>query len=115
MNEMTLYRILTHDGLLSTDCFVVAPVQPDAIRTGCVLAINQRDLTTLTVHETRLVPAETSLRRTSAADSQAVPRGGTNSACLKCGRVQGVVLDRVTCPEHGDNPCQFLAGPAAPV
>ena len=94
------FRILSPDGLLSGDIFVLPEEQPRTIKAGCVLVVQERTGRPLTVHDTRLFPAE-------AAESVAVV-GEPKSVCLKCGRVKGVVEDQVTCPEHEGASCSML-------
>jgi hypothetical protein len=100
MADPKRYRILTPDGLLSYDTFVVSAEQPRTIRAGCVLVAHQRTGRLLTVHETRLFPAE--------AHAPAAVARKPKSACLKCGRVKGVIEDMVTCPHHGDAACPMI-------
>ena len=94
------FRILTPDGLLSGETFVLPPEQPRSIRPGCVLVVSQRTGALLTVHDTRLFPAK-------AADSVGVV-GESKSVCLQCGRVKGVIEDQVSCPYHDANPCGMI-------
>jgi hypothetical protein len=92
------YRILTPDGRLSHDTFLVALEQPGTIFPGCVLVVNERDGTQLTVHPARLYPI-----------AEAQPK----RVCLKCGRVLGVAEDQVKCPYDEDNPCGLMEPPEA--
>ena len=94
------FHILTPDGLLSSDTFVLPAEQPRNIKAGCVVVIHERSGTMLTVHDSRLFPAG------AAAPSPMAQQ--PKSACLKCGRVAGVVGDEVTCPSHGGGPCGML-------
>ena len=97
MANQKQFRILTPDGLLSSDTFVVPAEQPRTIKAGCVLVVHQQSGYVLTVHQTRLFPV----------DLAAVVKKPRN-ACLKCGRVAGVIEDRVTCPEHGNAACWMV-------
>jgi hypothetical protein len=95
------FRILSPDGSLSRDTFVIAPEQPESIMADCLLVIDEMTGRRMTVHETRLFPAECS----SSPELATAPQ----SRCLACGRVVGVVEDEVTCPlEPGELPCVFL-------
>jgi len=94
------FRVLTPDGMLSYDSFVLSPEQPPTIKEGCVLIVDERKGAKLTVHETRLFPEE-------AARSMPVVEP-PKSVCLKCGRVQGVIEDQVTCPFHEETPCGLV-------
>ena len=84
MTSPELYRILMPGDRLSQDSFRVPVEQPNSIiRWNCVLVVNDRDGTQLTVHRARLFP---------------LALGEPKKACLKCGRVLGVVQDQVKCP-----------------
>jgi hypothetical protein len=87
------YRILLPDGRLSTDVFHVPVTQPVDIRSHCVLAVNDRDGATLTVHRSRLLPV-------AIAEPKKV--------CLTCGRVEGVLRDEVKCPFDEHAPCELI-------
>ena len=69
-------------------------------KAGCLVVINERDGAVVTVHRDRLVPVETV--------GPPILYHESRTACLKCGRVEGVVEDHVTCPFHGDIPCGLL-------
>jgi hypothetical protein len=97
MADQKQYRILTPDGRLSHDAFVVASEQPTVTPTGCVLVISDRDGAQLTVHRDRLFA-------TAAA-------GERKRACLRCGRVLGIPQDQVQCPYDEGNPCELLEPP----
>jgi hypothetical protein len=90
------YRILMPGGLESLDTFVVAGSQPDTIRAGCLLLVHEPTGRQITVHTTRLVPAD--------ADD-----GPAQRICPECGKVEGVVEDEVICPYHSETPCALLA------
>jgi hypothetical protein len=97
MVDQKQYRILTPDGRLSHDTFVVASEQPSAIQQGCVLVVNDRDGTQLTTHRDRLF---------SVANA-----GEPKKVCLKCGRVLGVVEDQVQCPYDEGSLCELIEPP----
>jgi hypothetical protein len=101
MTNQDPYRILLPDGRLSTDVFHVPLAQPAGIRSHCVLAVNDRDGATLTVHRSRLF---------------AVALAEPKKACLTCGRVMGVVQDQVKCPYDEHTPCELVEphDPASP-
>jgi hypothetical protein len=96
MASPQLFQILTPDGL-SSETFVVPLDQPASIKKDCVLVIHDRSGKTFTVHRTRLFPVGS----TTVAKKH-------RHACLKCGRVAGVVQDEVTCPEHGGVACGMI-------
>ncbi len=103
MPNQRRFRILTPDGLLSHDTFVLPANQPRDIPAGCVRVMHEQSGTMLTVHDSRLFPAGA----TEAAPFVKKPM----SACLKCGRVTGVMEDQVTCPDHGSGTCGMLSAP----
>jgi hypothetical protein len=95
------YRILSPDGSLSDDTFVTAPDQPETIKDDCLLVIDEMTEQRLTVHGTRLFPAECPTPSPINPESR--------SRCLDCGRVSGVVEDAVVCPLHQDEAaCVFV-------
>jgi hypothetical protein len=97
MAEQKHYRILAPEGRLSHDTFVVVSQQPEAIQADCVLVVNDLDGTQLTAHRDRLF---------------SVSEAGTpRRACLRCGKVLGVVEDQVHCPYDDDNSCELLEPP----
>jgi len=100
MNGQERFRIRTADRVLSYDTFLIAAQQPANIKADCLLAVNERDGSRLTVHSTRLIPVE--------PKGKAVPPSRTKSRCLKCGKVEGIVADEVVCPHAGDIPCGLL-------
>ncbi len=99
MSEKAQFHVLTPAGVVPPDIFVLANEQPKTILEGCVLVVHQASGRQLTVHGTRLIPindpAITSLRQ-------------KHSVCLKCGKVEGIVLDKVACPHHGGANCGLL-------
>jgi hypothetical protein len=96
MVESQHFQILTPEGMISEETFAVVEPQPRRMPTGCVLVVRDGSGKTLTVHQTRLIPTA----------EGAVP--GSKSVCLSCGRVEGVVEDRVLCPHDAASPCHFL-------
>jgi hypothetical protein len=95
MRPQKKYRILTPDGALSDDAYILAPHQPFTIKADCVLAVDEYTGDEITVHETRLFPDHDE-RLAPAAERPM-------SVCLKCGRVEGVVEDQVSCPYREDS------------
>jgi hypothetical protein len=96
MADQRHYRVLSPDGRLSHDTFVVPAEQPAAIPQGCTLVVNERDGSQLTVHSGRLFPI---------AETQ------PTKVCLNCGKVLGVVEDQVKCLYDEGNPCDLLVPP----
>ena len=99
MADEKQFRILTPDGRLSHDMFVVPVEQPRKIKAGCLLVLHEGSGRRVTVHSTRLFPAD-------AVSS--LPFGGHLDVCPTCGRVEGVVEDQIACPYHGDAPCGLI-------
>ena len=93
MDDQNQYRILLPDHRLSHDTFRIPLQQPSNVYSGCVLVVNDDDGTQLTVHRSRLFPI-----------SLAEPK----RACLKCGRVLGVVQDQVECLYGEGDSCELL-------
>lgn len=100
MYNVQRFRIVTVEGLLSHDTFIIAAERSAPAKPGCVVAINERDGAMITVHRDRLVPLE--------PVGPPILYHESRTACLKCGRVEGVVQDHVSCPYHGDLPCGLL-------
>jgi hypothetical protein len=100
MPELPRFRVLTSDGLITYDTFVIADQQPAKIKAGCLMLVNESNGRSMTVHETRVIPLSAARRPT--------PKKGPRSVCLSCGRVEGVVEDQVRCPNHGDTPCTLI-------
>ena len=97
------FRILTPEGMLSGDTFVLPPRQPPNLKAGCTMLIHERSGTLLTVRDTRLFPAEA---------AGAIPVADEpKSACLK---IQGEIEDRVSCPDHDGGQCGMMK-PTAPI
>ncbi len=91
------YRIVTPDGRLSRDTFVIADQQPVTLNEDCLLLIDESDGRQVAVHDTRLFPPEAAGR--SPFDDPAA------CVCKECGKVDGVDGDRVDCPYGGDQRC----------
>ena len=98
--EKERFRVLTPEGLVTFDTFVLADEQPRTIRAGCALLVQEDGGRQITVHQTRLVPL--------AAPGMPAPDPQGRSPCFKCGRVEGIVADEVVCPEHGRASCGML-------
>jgi hypothetical protein len=101
------FRILTPDGVLSRDTFVLPANQPRNIPPGCVRVVHEQSGTMLTVHDSRLFPA--------GAIGPAQFAHPPASACLKCGRVAGVADDGVSCPISSDGSCGMTSPPNGPI
>ena len=89
MDTSQRFRVVMPGGLTSLDTFILVDPQPERIKAGCVLAAHEPSGRQITVHSTRLLPAET-------------PGESEHRICLECGKVEGVVEDEVLCP-HGEN------------
>ncbi len=94
------FRLLTPDGFVTYDTFVLAFEQPTAGEAHCMSVVHEATGRELTVHRTRLVPVDETVE--PARDHPRL------SACLRCGRVPGVADDEVTCPYHGRLGCGLL-------
>lgn len=97
MTKPQRFRILTVEGVLSYDTFVIGAQQPTGVIAGCLVVVNEQDGRQLTVHRTRLVPVGETPRPSPP-----------KTACMECGRVEGVVKDEVVCPHHGGVACGLL-------
>lgn len=100
MPKTEQFRILTPEGLVTFDTFALAGEQPQGLKEGCCLLVQEASGRLVTVHRTRLIPVDDEGVR--AADRQ------RKSPCLRCGRVEGVVGDGVVCPEHRGAACGLL-------
>jgi len=67
MTGQRCFRILTPDGLLTRDTFVLPPTQPLHLPDGCVVLVHERSGLPLTVRDTRLFSATQSSLRPFAA------------------------------------------------
>jgi hypothetical protein len=92
------FRVLTVEGLLSYDVFVIAEQQPSNLTPGDVLIFNENTYTALTVSRQRLVPLGT-------PGYTVAGRHAPRIACHKCGKVEGVQDDGVHCPVHHGIEC----------
>jgi hypothetical protein len=92
MPKIERFRIVTPEEHISPETYVLAEEQPETIKANCVLLVDQANDRRITVHGTRLVPADDPL----AADLD----HKHTSACMKCGHVEGIVEDQVTCPNN---------------
>lgn len=97
MGDQKYYRILSPEGRLSHETFAVAAHQPETLQEGCVLVVNDVDGTQLTTHRDRLFSTVDAAER--------------KKACLRCGKVLGVVEDEVQCPYDEGSPCDLLEPP----
>jgi len=100
MVEKARFCILTPDDVIPPDTFVLADKQPLTIKADCLLVVHEKSGRELTVHRTRLIPLE---KLTGPKAEHQQP-----SVCLKCGKVQGIALDQVECPNRGGGPCGLL-------
>ncbi len=100
MTQKARFYILTPEGIVPPDTFVLADQQPQKILEGCVLIVHEATHRQMTIHRTRLIPindpAVASLKKHK------------HSVCTKCGKVEGVVLDNVSCPNHHGINCGML-------
>jgi hypothetical protein len=99
MTGKARFHILTLEGMIPPDTFIVAEEQPKAIMAGCLLLVHEASGRLLTVHRSRLIPAD---------EPTLVSLKHNHSACTKCGKVEGVVLDNVNCPNHFGIHCGLL-------
>jgi hypothetical protein len=99
MNEKALFYILTPDGTIPPDTFVLVDQQPLTLMEGCLLVVHQPSGRQLTVHQTRLIPINDPIVKSLKHK---------HSVCPKCGKVEGIVLDNVHCPNHFGMHCGLL-------
>jgi hypothetical protein len=99
MAEKARFAILLPEGAISPDAFFIAERQPHNILKDCLLVIHETTQREITVHRSRLIPIN---------DAGLQVLESKHSVCLKCGHVEGVVLDRVFCPEHHGINCGLL-------
>jgi hypothetical protein len=97
MIRLRYFRVLTPDGHLSQERFVLPPGQPSALPPGCVVVVHAETGTPLMVHDTRLFPAESA----HVIPMPSHPEG----SCRKCGRVLGIAQDGVACPVQAGGEC----------
>ena len=99
MTEKTRFHILTPEGTIPPDTFVLADEQPKKILDGCLLVIHEATLRQLSIHRTRLIPVN---------DPAVASLKHHHSACTKCGKVEGIVFDNVSCPHHFGINCGLM-------
>jgi hypothetical protein len=99
MTEKPKFYILTPEGVVPPDTFVLAEVQPPKILEGCMLVVHEATHRQLTIHRTRLIPIN---------DPAVASLKHKHSVCTKCGHVQGIVLDKVPCPNHHGINCGLI-------
>lgn len=97
---MQRFQVITPEGWVAPDTFVLADEQPPAIKPDCALIVHEASGRPLTVHRSRLVALED--RTVQTPDQQ------RNSVCFKCGKVEGVVEDQVACPRDGQTDCGLI-------
>ncbi len=97
--ETKRFRVFTSEGRISQETYVLAEEQPETIKADCLLLVDQAGGRQITVHGTRLVPADDP--RATDLDHK------RTSACMKCGRVEGVIEDPLTCP-HDNSDCGLI-------
>jgi hypothetical protein len=100
MKENTHFCILTPEGAITPDTFLIADRQPMNIMEGCLLVVHERTGRQMTVHGSRLIPVN---------DPTIASYEQKHLLCPKCGKVDGVMLDKVACPHHGGANCGLLA------
>ena len=100
MSEKGRFRVLTPEGQISLETYVLAEEQPGAIKADCLLLVEQTSGRRITVHGTRLVPADAPLA--TNLDHK------HTSVCMKCGRVEGIIEDQVTCPHDNNIACGLI-------
>jgi hypothetical protein len=103
MNYHQRFRILTPGGRLSRDLFIVADDQPRTLKPDCLVVVHEPSGRQITVHDTRLFPADS---------SDTKPFSRRMDVCVKCGRVARVPQEQVPCPYGGDVPCSLLEASA---
>jgi len=99
MTEKARFHILTPEGVIPPDTFVLADEQSTNVLEECRLVLHEPSGRLLTVHRTRLIPV---------SDPAIKSIKHKRSVCLKCGHVEGVVLDMVHCPNHHGKNCGLL-------
>ena len=100
MSGKERFRLVTPDGLISHDTFVLVDQQPPAFRDECLLLAHSASGRRIAVHRSRVVGARDPEVRALEHRQRSV--------CLECGKVEGIVEDRVTCPHHDDAECGLL-------
>ncbi len=100
MKNHQRYRIVTPDGRLSRDTFVIADQQPATLQEDCLLLIDESDGRQVAVHDTRLFPPE--------AAGHAPFDDPAACVCKECGKVDGMEGDGVKCPYGGSPRCGLV-------
>ena len=100
MPEKDRFRVLTPEGLVTYDTFVLADEQPRNIKADCLLLVHEASGRLLTAHLTRVIPTE--------GPSVVAVGSQCKSPCVRCGKVAGIVEDEVVCPNHGQSCCGLL-------
>jgi hypothetical protein len=99
--QRSRFRILTLEGLLTYDVFVLAEQQPLNLMPGHVLIFNENTYAPLTVSQQRLVPLGAEGYKVAGPHAPRI-------ACHKCGKVEGVHDDGVHCPYHHGIQCGIV-------
>jgi hypothetical protein len=99
MTEKAGFYILTPEGVIPPDTFVLVNHQPIKILEGCLLVIHEASGRQMTIHRTRLIPIN---------DPAVASLKHKHSVCPKCGKVEGIVLDNVPCPNHHGINCGLI-------
>ena len=99
MPEPALFYILTPEGVIPAETFVLADQQPKTILKDCLLVVHQASGRVLTIHRTRLIPIN---------DPAIKFLMHKHSVCIKCGKVEGIVLDEVSRPNDSGHKCGLL-------
>jgi hypothetical protein len=94
------YRIVTPDGRLSRDTFIIADQQPVTLEEDCLLMIDESDGREVAVHDTRLFPPE-AVGHSPFDD----PAG---CVCKECGKVDGLEGEQEECPYGSDARCGLV-------
>jgi hypothetical protein len=100
MKNHPRYRIVTPDGRLTRDTFLIADQQPPTLDEDCLLLIDESDGRQVAVHETRMFPPEAAGH--PPFDDPAA------WVCKECGKVDGVEGDAVRCPYGSNRPCGLV-------
>ena len=96
MSEQAEFYLSTPEGVIPTDTFVLADPQPESLLEGCVLVVHLPSGGMMTVHRSRLIPMNESAVKFLTHK---------HNVCLKCGKVEGVIYDKVTCPNDNGTSC----------